>query len=154
MTGAGYIELGNASNLSITYISDMYVGDFGLLPKATDVVGGATVYYCDTGTVHSNSQTFATFGGDANDGSQCGIFNVSLADYYGSLAMWYNCAFISCKPLSNVTDIGPVDPTGGEVTEPTGPAGSTNIEDFIGPTGPTGPTGPIGELNIIYDDEN
>ena len=98
MTGAGYIVLGNASDLSTTYIADMYVGDFGLLPKATDVVGSASVYYCDTGAVHPNSQTFGTLGGHANDGSKCGIFNVSLTDYYGSLAMWYNCAFISCKP--------------------------------------------------------
>ena len=100
-TGSGYLTAGTLTNItSGSFITDMYVGNFGLLPKSTDTTtGSASTYYCDKVWVNNSQVNFALFGGDSAGGSSCGSCCYALHLAVGG-SNWNFGAALSCKPLN------------------------------------------------------
>ena len=95
-TGEGYLTAGAIDSVPNggRYITDMYVGDFGLLPKS---IGGDTAssstYYCDW--AYEEGVGFADFGGEFDSG--CGPF---CTEFHSSSNMG-TITYITCKPHLN-----------------------------------------------------
>ena len=100
-TGSGYLTAGTLTGItSGSFITDMYVGNFGFLPKATNTTtGSASTYYCDKVWVNNSQVNFALFGGDSAGGSSCGSCCYALHLAVGG-SNWNFGAALSCKPLN------------------------------------------------------
>ena len=106
-TGDGYLstdELSSTASTEMGFIKEMFVGDFGLLPKwagfeSSDV--SSTRYYCDGFQKPSSSGTigFGAFGGDRASKGFCGPFCLKCSIVNPSQAQV--CATITCKPRLN-----------------------------------------------------
>ena len=91
---AGWINGGSISGTD-GGMTDVYVGDFGLLGKTTG--GDYDSKYYDRLVLNNTQNRVALFGGNSYCGSQCGAFACNLNNVL-SHSHWSIGASPSCKP--------------------------------------------------------
>ena len=100
--GTGYLQTGTCTESLGTYITDMHVGKFGLLPKVGASTGTTSTYYCDMFRYKpafngGGNGTGSILGGGSDTQSGVGIYYMHIL-YTPSSTHEGICTAISCKP--------------------------------------------------------
>lgn len=102
-SGSGYVSLGNIAPAGTSggFINKMLFSKYGLFP--INASGSSSTYFPDTLTYSNTQVSYSCVGGSASNGTQNGIFNLTLTRLATASGSSTIGAGLSCKPLAPVS---------------------------------------------------